>query len=191
MNSPPHQKEELIDLFGSLRDLKRVSERRWRKALGKLRFITRGVPGSRGLLSALQLALNRASDGRIRITGNVRHSLNTFEALVADLCDRPTHLAELVPEDPSSLGTTDASGLGLGGVFFDESVDPYVWRFELPLDVRRNLISVDNPNGTVTNSDFEQAARQGQLCVMSSVFDLAHCTIENGTDNTPTLGRHD
>ena len=98
-----------------------MSERRWRKALGKLRFIARGVPGSKGLLSALQLAVNRASDGRIRITANVRHHLQTFEALVADLCKQPTHLAEIVPEDPALIGTTDGSGLGLGGVFMAES----------------------------------------------------------------------
>ena len=188
---PAHRKDELIDLFLSLRDRKRVSERRWRKAVGKLRFITRGVPGSRGLLSALQLALNRASDGRIRVTANVRHHLETFEALVADLCDRPTHLAEIVPEDPALIGTTDGSGLGLGGVFMDEDLQPSVWRYPLPDDIRRALVSADNPTGTVTNSDFEQAARQGQLCVMAANYDLAYCTIENGTDNTPALGRLD
>ena len=188
---PPHRKEELVALFEGLRNLKRVSEKRWRKALGKLRFIARGVPGSRGLLSALQLALNRASAGRIRITNNVRHHLDTFEALVADLCARPTHLAEIVPEDPVLIGTTDASGDGLGGAFFDEDLQPSVWRFELPEDVRKNLVSATNPHGTVTNSDFEQAARQGQLCVMASHYDVAYSTIENGTDNTPALGRQD
>ena len=188
---PVHRKEELISLFESLRDRKRVSERRWRKALGKLRFIARGVPGSKGLLSALQLALNRASDGRIRITNNVRHHLHTFEALVANLCSRPTHLAEIVPEDPALVGTTDGSGLGLGGIFVDEELQPSVWRYLLPDDIRRSLVSADNPTGTVTNSDFEQAARQGQLCVMAANYDVAYCTIENGTDNTPALGRQD
>ena len=188
---PPHRKVELVELFESLRDRKRVSERRWRKALGKLRFITRGVPGSKGLLSALQLALNRASDGRIRITSAVRHHLKTFEALVADLCSRPTNLAELVPEDAALVGTTDASGIGLGGAFFDEDLQPSAWRYELPSDIQASLVSYANPHGTVTNSDFEQAARQAQLCVMASHYDMAYCTVENGTDNTPTLGRAD
>ena len=61
---PPHRKEELVQLFEDLRGRSRVSEKQWRKFLGKMRFVANGIPGCKGLFSALQLALNRASVGR-------------------------------------------------------------------------------------------------------------------------------
>ena len=87
---PARRKLELAELFQGLVGLKRISEKRWRKFLGKLRFVSQGIPGSVGLFSVLQLALNRASDGRIRITKNLRHHIDCFASLAADLCRRPT-----------------------------------------------------------------------------------------------------
>ena len=188
---PPHRMDGLVELFESLRDKKRVSEKNWQRMLGKLRFVALGIPGCRGLFSALQLALNKASAGRIRVTAKLRHHLDTFASLAADVISRPTHLAEIVPEEPALFGAHDAAKLGMGGVFWDEDLEPRVWRFEYPEDVKRRLVSSDNLSGDVTNSDFEQAGRQAQLCVMADNFDLAYCTIENGTDNTPALSRGD
>ena len=64
------------------------------------------------------MALNRASNGRVRISSSLRHHINTFASLAASLCHRPTHLAEIVPEDPSFVGTVDAAKMGVGGPFF-------------------------------------------------------------------------
>ena len=62
---PPHRKEELAALFADLSTRRRVSEKYWQRTLGKLRFVSVAIPGSAGLFSALQLALNRSSHGRI------------------------------------------------------------------------------------------------------------------------------
>ena len=77
------------------------------------------MPGATGLFCALQLALNRKSDGRVRITASVRHHLDTFASLAASLTQRPTHLAEIVEQDLSLLGANDAAKPGMGGVPMD------------------------------------------------------------------------
>ena len=130
--------------------------------LGKLRFNTQGMPGSVGLFSVLQLALQRSSNGRIRINQNLRFHIDAFASLAADLCNRPTYLAEIVEQDPSLLGTTDAAKPGMGGVYFDETDQGWVWRWPFPLEVQARLVSSDNPSGDVTNSDLEQAGMQAQ-----------------------------
>jgi len=114
---PPHRKLALATLFRSLKGKKRVSEKTWQRALGKLRFVAQAIPGATGLFCSLQLALNRASDGRVRISPRVRHHLDTFEELAVSLSERPTHLAEIVEQEPSYAGATDAAKAGMGGAY--------------------------------------------------------------------------
>jgi hypothetical protein len=99
---PPHRKQTLHDIFRDLQGLRRISSKRWRSILGKLRFVSMAIPGSAGLLSALQWALNQAGDNRVRLNAYVRSNLDAFGRLAASLCQRPTHLAELVPQNPHS-----------------------------------------------------------------------------------------
>ena len=53
---PPHSKEMLLEIFQSLKGAHRVSSKKWRSILGKLRFVSLAIPGSAGLFSALQWA---------------------------------------------------------------------------------------------------------------------------------------
>ena len=92
-----------------------MSAKKWRSILGKLRFVSVAIPGSAGLFSALQWAQNQAGNNRIRVNAFVRSSLDAFGRLAASLCARPTHLAELVPQQPSLLGealTLAKAGMG-------------------------------------------------------------------------------
>jgi hypothetical protein len=147
------------------------------------------IPGSAGLFSALQLALNRAKGNQVRITNSLRHHIDTFAALTASLRNRPTHLAEVVPQAPSFLGTTDAAKVGMGGVYFDASGQGYVWRFPFPDDVQSQLVSKANPSGRVTNSDLEQVGMLAQVSVISHHHNVPYSTLANGSDNTPTVSR--
>ncbi len=112
---PAHRKETLAAIFTDLADKSRISHKTYMSYLGKLRFVSMAIPGSAGLFGALQLALNKAKGNRIRVTKSLRHHISAFAALAADLCNRPTHLAEIVPQSPSLLGTTDAAKPGMGG----------------------------------------------------------------------------
>ena len=64
---------------------------------------------------------------------------------------------------------------------------PIVWRDPFPAEIQRDLVSWDNPRGTVTNSDLELAASVGHTDVLAQHAHLEEATVEIGTDNTPTL----
>jgi hypothetical protein len=92
------------------------------------------IAGSRGLLGPLQKILQP----RTYLTRDAHDFLDDFKWLAQNLHDRPTRLFELVPSPPQMLGTTDASGIGLGGIFFvptekatptEPSYKAYVWRY--------------------------------------------------------------
>jgi hypothetical protein len=84
----------------------------------------------------------------------------------------------------------------MGGVFFVPTVDStpqepdyhaYVWRHAFPDAVRNQLATVDNPNGTITNSDLELAGTIGQHDVVACTLDVRELTIHSVHDNSPTV----
>jgi hypothetical protein len=91
----------------------------------------------------------------------LRSHLNAFAPLAASLCRRPTHLAEITPELPAFVGTTDAPKVGMGGIYYDAQGHPHVWRFPFSPEVQTALVSYYNPHGTITNSNLEHAAVTG------------------------------
>ena len=186
---PPHRKETLAQIFEELVNIKRVSPKHWASILGKLRFVSVAIPGSAGLFSALQWAQNKAGTNRVRVNRFVRDSLDAFGRLAASLCHRPTRLAEIIPQDPSVLGATDAAKSGMGGIFYTPDGGAYVWRCPFPLEIQKRLASTHNPNGQVTNSDLEHAALLGQVDVMCELLPLEYATIETFSDNTPAVSR--
>jgi hypothetical protein len=152
------------------------------------------IPGARGIFSHLQAALQarNVSQGRIRVSSHVRATLDDFTWLADSLQVRPTSMQELVAQPPHLYSTSDASGRGLGGTIMppanltDESSPPLVWRLQFPLDVQRNLVSADNPHGTITNSDLELAATVLQHDAMCNTYDVREHTIHISTDNQAT-----
>ena len=138
---PPHRKESLAQIFEELSQVKRVNYKKWRSYLGRLRFVSVAIPGSAGLFSALQWAQNQAGTNRIRVNRFVRESLDAFCSLAADLCQRPTQLAEIVPQNPTLLGATDAALQGMGGIYFDSDGNSYLWRQPFPEAVQAKLVS--------------------------------------------------
>ena len=185
----PHRKLVLARLFEDLASTRRVSHKKWERYLGQLRFVSVAIPGSAGLFSALQLALTASKGNRIRITKALRSHINAFASLAASLSHRPTHLAEIVPQEPSALGATDAAKPGMGGIFYDHTGQPYVWRQPFPPDIQADLVSKDHLSGRITNSDLEQAALLAQVDVMCESTGFRYATYCNGTDNTPAASR--
>jgi hypothetical protein len=114
-------------------------------------------------------------------------AIDAFASLAASLCHRPTHLAEIVPQEPSFLGATDAAKAGMGGIFYDHQGTPYVWRQPFPEDIQQDLVSFNNPKGTITNSDLEQAGQLAQVSLIAEHADVSYCTIGTGGDNTPSI----
>jgi hypothetical protein len=82
------------------------------------------IPGSRGLFSLLQEDLRHQHARRIRLSHGVHDTLDDLRWLADNLSNRPTRLHEIVPQpDPELLGTQDASGKGMGGIWFPASTE--------------------------------------------------------------------
>jgi hypothetical protein len=101
--------------------------------------------------------------------------------------------------DPKLLGAQDACGIGMGGVWFPTTTKLHERRTTkvhgrllllAPFDedmITSDLVSFENPQGTVTNSDLELAAGLVQNDVAAHSFYIRKRTIASGSDNIPTL----
>jgi hypothetical protein len=186
---PPHRYQRLCAIFDSLRGRKRVAVKIWHKVLGELRSMVLGIPGGRGLFSTLQEGFRHSDRFRIKIDKHVRAQLDDMEALARDLGQRPTRLAEIVPDDPLAIGACDASGMGMGGVWFAVDQPPLVWRAPFPQDLQSRLVSWDNPHGDITNSDFELTGVVGHQDIIAQAWDVREATLSLLNDNQAALSR--
>jgi hypothetical protein len=186
---PANRKAEkrLDEILDSLkyRTSNRISVKEWHKVLGELRSMSLAVPGSRGLFGILQEALRHKQKGRIRLTQAVDDLLEDFRWVVQDLTARPTHLYELFPDRRYAC---EACKAGMGGVWYPYgAVDPLVWRVPFPSDVQRRVVTTENPQGCITNSDLELAASILHLDVATSNFAERLHIIAVLSDNSPTV----
>ena len=81
-----------------------------------------------------------------------------WRALIHLLQHRPSHVNKLIRhKDPSYQGFVDASKWGVGGVWFGGSqpLAPFVWFQDWEPSVQQQLISDDNPNGSLSISNLE------------------------------------
>ena len=184
---PPHRVERLNAIFEDLRNKDRVSVKQWHKVLGELRSMSLGVPGSKGLFSTLQAALQYTEKNRIRINQPMRDQLQDFELLAKDLSRRPTRLSELVPDYPVAIGPHDASGEGMGGAWLPttkpSNLQPTLWRARFPMEIVDDLVTFDNPEGSINNSQLELAGNIAHQDVLVNTVDCADRTIAPLGDN--------
>jgi hypothetical protein len=163
-----------------------ATRNQWEKLLGELRSLVPGIPGSRGCFSFLQEAMKHRRT-RVKVGGDVRTQLETFLQLLLST-NRPTHMEELVRGDPRYLGTVDAAKSGMGGVWFPEKGAPIVWREPFSPSVQREMVSQDQPDGTITNSDLELTGTIAQHMVLANTgLPLAGETTHAFCDNTPAV----
>ena len=65
---------------------------------------------------------------------------------------------------------------------------PVVWRLAFLLDISQDVVSLSNPNGSITNSDLELAAEVLAVGVLiAKVVLLKHQSIGTLCDNSPTF----
>lgn len=191
---PERRLQRLRDILVDLpRTKRRIALKKWQQIVGELRSMSLAVPGLRGLFSLLQDALTNHRHKRVRLSPATHDFLDDIRWLTTDLEARPTRLREVVPDDISVLGATDAAATGMGGVFFvpqqDGSLLPCLWRQQFPKFIEQAVVSWNNPAGTLTNSDLELAGTIAQHDVMAHTVDIRERTIATLTDNTPALYR--
>jgi Reverse transcriptase (RNA-dependent DNA polymerase). len=194
---PPHRVARLREILDSVApDQRRIGVTKWHGILGELRSMSLALPGSRGLFSHLQAALQQRKGGRIPLNREVHQALTDFRWILENIALRPTRIAELVPLLPSALGYHDASGAGTGGVWFpaDHLVSrgvtksaPLLWRYQWPEEIRAELVTDQNPQGSISISDLELAGGLLHLDVLCQHYDIRERTILSKTDNLAAL----
>jgi len=194
---PPHRQERLGEILASLpADQKRIGLTKWHKILGKLCSVSLALLGARNMFSTMQEALiYRRKGTRIQLNKGVHQALDDFLWMLANIKNRPTRIAELVPLSPSAIGYHDVSSLGAGGVWFPSYLiprgttgnAPILWRIQWPKDITDNLVTFANPLGKITNSDLELAGGLLHLDVVARSFDTQERTLLNKTNNLATL----
>ena len=103
------------------------------------------------------------------------------------MTQRPTCLAEIVPDYPLVIGAVDAAQAGMGGVLFAEGKHPVMWRVTFPDDIQQCMVTIENTAGDITNSDLEQAGVLAQADVANTLYDLRDRTLTTLNDNITAI----
>ncbi len=172
---------------------------RWKSVLakdlqilvGKLRHASIILPAARGHFTPINVAMQ----GEIIVVGlgaasEIHAALEDLIFLIHLLGSRPTHFQELVVDMPQYVGYHDATAEGAGGVWFSLSyvMPPVVWRVAFPPDIAQDVISIDNPSGSITNLDLELAAEVFAIgVILGKAPVIRHQPIGMLCNNTPTV----
>jgi hypothetical protein len=126
------------------------------------------LPGTQGLFSVLQESLRhqRIDDKRLPLQRPVDDFLDDFRWLVGEVVSRPTSINEIVPQPPARYGATEASGKGMGGVFFSPGGIPYLWRKAFQTKVASEVVTLEDKKDAIGISDLELAATVSQHNVL-------------------------
>ncbi len=81
------------------------------------------------------------------------------QTLLRESTQEPTRCCELTCGWPDFNGIVDASSHGIGGVIFGKILGctPTIFWWQWPKDICSDIITFENPQGTITNSDLEMA----------------------------------
>ena len=104
--------------------------------------------------------------------------------------------AELIPLAAATEGHHDAFGTSVGGIWFPSPSlkpqegyknEPVVWRLKWPEFIVDKLVSSDNPNGSIPNSDLGLVGGLLHLEALAQCFDTQERTVLSKTDNLNVL----
>ena len=163
----------------------------FRSVIYKIRHAFVTIPAGKGLLSPFyRILAKQPKFVFLHRNKHVANALRECKIFLQQSISAPTKCSNLITAWPDYVGIKDASKQGVGGIIIGErkEVPPTVFRLRWPEDIRNDIISKTNPNGTITNSDLEMAGLLLLWVVMEAV-----CPSLNGahvalfSDNSPTV----
>ncbi len=189
---PPDKVDKLQTRLSDILKESTVPRKEFEKVMGKLNHASIGIPNGRGLSAPVYHAMKQHQED-IPMHTPVRQALRDWKTIIQEVAARPTHVLELMPGDADFIGFVDACKTGVGGVWLSGKKDlahPVVWHLEWPEDIRNQLISKDNPNGTITINDLEMAGVLLHWLVLEQLVpssSLRHTHIAIFCDNKSTV----
>jgi hypothetical protein len=155
---PPAKCDAIVLQIRKMLKLTRTSLNKYQKITGKLQHASFGIPCGRALFSPLQMAM-RNNPKFINLTEDLRQIFLDWTFMIRFMKNHPTSVLQLVTNYPDYVGHSDACGLGCGGTWTSglKPIEPILWQYEWPDDIKHALISDHNPNGSLTINDLELA----------------------------------
>jgi hypothetical protein len=158
----------------------------------KLRHAFTCIPAGVGLLSPCNRVL-KLRPNKVYLHKHLRilTAIEGCRSLLRESTREPTYCRELISGWPDYVGIVDASSFGVGGVIFGEvsACTPTIFRWQWPDDIRKSIITIDNPSGTITNNDLELAGLLMLWLGMEEVCGpLREKRVSLFNDNSPTIG---
>ena len=95
----------------------RTRQKDLERLVGKLRSMHLAVPGAVAHLFHIKRALNQGGVERAWLSPAFHCELANWKLFALQATSRPTHLVEIVRQEPTHLGFCDTLGLGTGGVW--------------------------------------------------------------------------
>lgn len=185
----------LLILKGWLRSSRRsnagIPFKVFESVTAKLRHAFTTIPAGLGLLSPCNriLAL-RPAHVFLHRNKELYGAILDIRTLLRQSVTAPTKCVELVSGWPDFIGYTDASGVGFGGIIIGEGkqLQPTVFRGQWPPDIRAELVSPQNPTGSLSINDLEMAGFLITWLVMEEIIDdMRQTNIALFSDNSPSV----
>ena len=188
---PEHHLKTMREQLQHILLRKQVSKRTFLKLLGTLCSSAPSLYGARNLFSTLQFTLTEAASNRIQLTPLTK-AIKDWVILANTAAQHAVPIHTVVPHPPHVVGTTDASKEGMGGCWTfitNNSSSPIhaLWRAPFPPEIKAALVSADQKNGTITNSDLELAALIQGSALIAAHSTFPHVNITLVSDNTPAV----
>ena len=178
-------------LRGATRARRGIPFAEFESVTAKLRHAFTALREGRGLLSPCNWVIQRRPKVvYLHRDGALLEAIRDIHTILRNSTLQPTHCKDLVAAWPDYIGIVDASSHGVGGVIIGElsGVPPTVFRLQWPPDISNALVSFENPQGTITNSDLEMAGvLLLWLCLEGVAPDLAHKHVALFSDNSPSV----
>jgi hypothetical protein len=109
--------------------------------------------------------------------------------LAMKLTAQPTKIYEIIPQLPTFVGACNVSGQGMGGVWIQvrDYEPPIMWWCHFLSEITTALVSSDNPEGTIINSDLELLGATSHQALLAHEREVSAMTNTLLSDNTTTV----
>ncbi len=158
VHPPPVKAKAYIKEIHCILRWKSVPLKTLQGVVGKIRHASIILPAACGFFTPINAAM-RGSSKSVGLGANseVRVALEDMCTLLHLLSSRPMHVRELIPDMPHYVGYHDVAAAGAGGVWFSltNNMPPSIWQAAFPPDIESEVVSNDNPDGRLTNSNLE------------------------------------
>lgn len=153
---PPKKIKAICEQLKTILKKQNVTLNTFQKLAGRLQHASFGIPGGNGLFSPIQAAMRNDPEW-IKVSEELKIILQDWRYIVKYMGTHPTSLFQLVPQYPSYIGYTDACFLGCGGVWCSglKSLEPCLWQYEWPEEIKAQIQTPTNPKGLFTINDLE------------------------------------